>query len=55
MSTNQACKCSSEGILRKAFNLSLKEGVGPFEWKETNFIPLFKNNIQGKKRNYAYL
>ena len=49
MSTNQACKCSSEGILRKAFNLSLKEGVVPFEWKEANLILLFINNIQGKK------
>ena len=24
------------------FNLSLKEGVVPFEWNEANIIPLFK-------------
>ena len=48
MSTNKACKCRSEAILTKAFNLSLKEGVVPFEWKEANLIPLFKNNIHGK-------
>ena len=27
--------------LAKVFNLSLKEGVVPFEWKEANTIPLF--------------
>ena len=26
----------------RVFNLSLKEGVVPFEWKEANIIPLFK-------------
>ena len=28
--------------LARVFNLSLKEGVVPFEWKEANIIPLFK-------------
>ena len=55
MQTNEACKCSSEGILTKAFNISLKEGVVPFEWKEANLIPLFKNNIQGKQLYCAYV
>ena len=27
--------------LERVFNLSLKEGVVPFEWKEANIIPLF--------------
>ena len=27
----------------QVFNLSLKEGVVPFEWKEINIMPLFKN------------
>ena len=27
--------------LARVFNLSLKEGVVPFEWKEANIIPLF--------------
>ena len=27
--------------LAKVFNLSLKEGVVPFEWKDANIIPLF--------------
>ena len=28
--------------LATEFNLSLKEGVVPFEWKEANNVPLFK-------------
>ena len=28
--------------LARVFNLSLKEGVVPFEWKEANIIPLSK-------------
>ena len=28
--------------LARVFNLSLKEGVVPYEWKEANIIPLFK-------------
>ena len=28
--------------LARVFNLSLKEGVVPFQWKEANIIPLFK-------------
>ena len=27
--------------LSSVFNLSLKEGVVPFEWEEANIIPLF--------------
>ena len=29
--------------LAKVFNLSLNEGVVPFEWKEANIISLFMN------------
>ena len=32
--------------LARVLNLSLKEGVVPFEWKEANIIPLFKNNYR---------
>ena len=34
--------------LAKVFNLSLKEGVVPFEWKEANIIPLFKKGSRNK-------
>ena len=34
------------------FNLSLKEGVVPFEWKEANIIPLFKKGSKNKSENY---
>ena len=34
------------------FNLSLKEGVVPFEWKEANIIPLFKKCSRNKSENY---
>ena len=33
--------------LARVFNLSLKEGVVPFEWKEANIIPLFKKTASG--------
>ena len=32
--------------LARVFNLSLKEGVVPFEWKEANIIPLFKKGFE---------
>ena len=38
--------------LARVFNLSLKEGVVPFEWKEANIIPLFKNGARNKSENY---
>ena len=38
--------------LARVFNLSLKEGVVPFEWKEANIIPLFKNGLRNKSENY---
>ena len=38
--------------LARVFNLSLKEGVVPFEWKEANIIPLFKNISRNKSENY---
>ena len=38
--------------LARVFNLSLKEGVVPFEWKEANIIPLFKKGSRNKSDNY---
>ena len=36
----------------RVFNLSLEEGVVPFEWKEANIIPLFKKGSRTKSDNY---
>ena len=38
--------------LARVFNLSLKEGVVPFEWKEANIIRLFKKDLRNKSDNY---
>ena len=38
--------------LARVFNLSLKEGAVPFEWKEANIIPLFKKGSRNKSENY---
>ena len=38
--------------LARVFNLSLKEGVVSFEWKEANIIPLFKKGSKNKSENY---
>ena len=38
--------------LARVFNLSLKEGVVPFEWKEANIIPLFKKGSRNKSEYY---
>ena len=38
--------------LARVFNLSLKEGVVPFELKEENIIPLFRNGSRKKSHNY---
>ena len=38
--------------LARVFNLSLNEGVVPFEWKEANIIPLFKKGSRNKSENY---
>ena len=38
--------------LARVFNLSLKKGVVPFEWKEANIIPLFKKGSINKSENY---
>ena len=36
--------------LARVFNLSLKEGVVPFE---ANIIPLFKMGLRNKSQNYS--
>ena len=38
--------------LATVFNLSLKEGMVPLEWKEANIIPLFKKGSRNKSENY---
>ena len=38
--------------LARVFNLSLKQGVVPFEWKEANIISLFKKGSRNKSKNY---
>ena len=38
--------------LAKVFNLSLKEEVIPFQWKEANIMPLFKKGSRDKSENY---
>ena len=37
--------------LARVFNLLLKEGVVPFEWKEANIVPLFKKGPRNKSEN----
>ena len=39
-------------LLARVFNLSLKEGVVPFELKGANIIPLFKKGSRNKSENY---
>ena len=34
------------------FNISLKEGIVPAEWKEANVTPLFKKGSRSKTENY---
>ena len=38
--------------LARVLNLSLKEGVVPFEWKEAKIITLFKKGSRNKSDNY---
>ena len=38
--------------LAKIFNLSLKEGIVPSEWKEANIMLLFKKGSRNKPTNY---
>ena len=38
--------------LAHVFNMSLQEGIVPFEWKEANIIPLFKNGSRNNSVNY---
>ena len=39
--------------LARVFNLSLKEGVIPVEWKEANIIPLFNKGLRNNSENYT--
>ena len=41
--------------LARVFNLSLKDGVVRFEWKEANFIQLLKKGSRNKSENYRPL
>ena len=41
--------------LAKLFNLSLKEGIVPSEWKEANITPLFKKGSRNKPDNYRHV
>ena len=34
--------------LSRVFNLLLKDGVVPFEWKEANIMPSFKKGSRNK-------
>ena len=38
--------------LAHVFNMSLQEGIVPFEWKEANIIPLFKKCSRNMSVNY---
>ena len=38
--------------LAHVFNMSLQEGIVPFEWKESNIIPLFKKGSRNKSVHY---
>ena len=38
--------------LAHVFNMSLQEGIVPFEWKEANIIPLFKKGSRNKSVYY---
>ena len=38
--------------LAHMFNMSLQEGILPFEWKEANIILLFKKGSRNKSVNY---
>ena len=38
--------------LARVFNVLLKEGVVPIEWKDANIIPLLKNGSRNKSVNY---
>ena len=38
--------------LAHVFNMSLREGIVPLEWKEANIIPLFKKGSRNKSVNY---
>ena len=39
-------------LLAHVFNMSLREGIVPLEWKEANIIPLFKKGSRNKSVNY---
>ena len=38
--------------LAHVFNMSLHDGIVPFEWKEAKSIPLFKKGSRNKSANY---
>ena len=39
--------------LATVLNLSLEEGIVPFEWNEATTIPLFKTSSRNKSENYG--
>ena len=50
--SSQYCMIYNPELENTDFNMSLREGIVPFEWKEANSIPLFKKGSRNKSVNY---